>query len=487
MPGVPALRPTDEVAGAAHLAGTLVDVFTPTVQAVHAGVAHRVFHTLGPASTPIRTLHDAIAELAYTSVRSGAQIVGTLSGIGLALTAGGGERTPITRHPRGALAVAFVNGLLGDQLDGRVDDLVVRPQLVRSAAPSGVEVSTRRHHHDSVTDRVVVFVHGLAETPVGWTWWSDATRPYAERLAGHGWTPIDFTYSTGRSVAESGAFLAAQLAELVADWPVPVSELALIGHSMGGLVVHEACATGMAAECRSPIGPLGRRGHEHLVAGGAGTDPNATSGSWVDQVAHVVTLGAPHSGSWLANLAHRGSTAAARRPETRGISTFLELRSRGIRDLTDDLVRWPGQVDGSAGVSGIAAHVDAALVDRVLVDRVLVDAAPTELAAPVDLAARMPNAQHSFVTAAAPRPIDALVGDGLVHRSSASAPASDRDNVVVRHHRGIGHIRLLNHGAVGDDLEVWMSPRRGSGSAGNSSGGGSSGSGSDAGAEPFVN
>ncbi len=408
MTGVAVPRVTDEVAGAAHLAGALVDVFTPTVQAVHNGVAHRVFTTLGPIAAPFRTLHDAISDVAYTSVRAGAQIAGTLTGIGLGTTAGGVERRPITQHPRGALAVAFFNGLLGHHLDGRVDDLVVRPRLTRTSGGERADGDSNSWHaSEPVTDRVVVFVHGLAETPVGWTWWSDAAEPYAIRLLGHGWTPVDFTYSTGRSVAESGAALAAQLADLVAGWPVPVSELALIGHSMGGLVVHEACAAGLGADAES----------------------------WVEQVAHVVTLGAPHAGSWLANAAHWGSAIAARRPETLGISTFLEVRSRGIRDLTGALIRWPDADDRPA-------PGDAALGD---------------------LAARMPNAQHAFVTAAAASPIDAFIGDGLVHRSSASAPATERQNVVVRHHSGVGHIRLLNHAAVGDDLEAWMSLRRSSG------------------------
>lgn len=430
MSDVAVARPIDEVAGAAHLAGVLVDVFTPTVQAVHRGVAHRVFSTLGPVAAPIRTLHDAISDVAYTSVRAGAQIVGTLSGIGLGLTARGVDRTPITSNPRGALAVAFFNGLLGDVLDGRAEDLVVRPTLTRlavSGVRSGVGLTD-----GSATDRVVVFVHGLAETPVGWTWWSDAAAPYGARLHSHGWTSVDFTYNTGRSVAESGAALASQLADLVASWPVPVSELALIGHSMGGLVVHAACSAGLHDGIQDvPVGAA-----PELDGAGVGS-------SWVDQVAHVITLGAPHSGSWLANAAHWCSAVAATRPETLGISTFLEVRSQGIRDLTDVQKLQPNPVHRTG--TQAAAGSGCAPVGS--------DAAES------DLAARMPNALHAFVTAAAASPIDSIVGDGLVRRSSASAPATERNNVIVRHHAGVGHIRLLNHHAVGDDLEAWMARR----------------------------
>lgn len=376
--GDTAERVVDEVAGAARLVGALVDGLAGPVQETHRGIASRVFRSIGPVAAPVRVAHDAVAGVAYGSVRVGARVAGGVAGAGLGLTARGRDRRPISATPRGALALAFADGLLGDWLDGRADDLVVRPAA--TVAP-----------HGEPTDRVVVFLHGLAETPVAWSWWADTTPPYAVRLAEHGWTAVDVTYGTGRPVAESGAALAALLADLLDEWPEPVSELALVGHSMGGLVARAACAAGLDA---------------------------APSTRWVDRAHHVVTLGTPHAGSWLARAAHRGSAAAARLPETRGLATFLDLRSPGIRDLTR------GQVD------------DLALADR------------------------MPHARHAFVTAGLAAPFHVLVGDGLVHRASAAAPASDHPNVVVRHHPGVGHLRLLNHPAVGDDLVGWLGPRR---------------------------
>lgn len=50
--------------------------------------------------------------------------------------------------------------------------------------------------------------------------------------------------NSGRHISHSGRDLAARLEELVAAWPVGVSEVALVGHSMGGLVARSACHYG---------------------------------------------------------------------------------------------------------------------------------------------------------------------------------------------------------------------------------------------------
>ena len=55
-----------------------------------------------------------------------------------------------------------------------------------------------------------------------------------------GWTPLYVHYNTGLQVSENGRLLAGYLETLVDRWPVPVTEIALVGHSMGGLVARSA-------------------------------------------------------------------------------------------------------------------------------------------------------------------------------------------------------------------------------------------------------
>lgn len=406
----------DEVAGVARLAGALVDTLTGPIQETHQGIAGRVFGALGPIGTPARLVHDVVAGTTYGAVRGGGRLVGAAAGAALALPARGRDRRPLSGHPLGAQALAFGSGLLGDWMDGRTDDLVVRATCTQHGRVLPTQPAALVAELDDPTDRLVLLVHGLAETTAAWAWWSedDAGAPiatYAERLCAEGWTPLEVGYNTGLPVERSGAELATLVEALVAVWPVPLAEIALVGHSMGGLVAGAACH-----------------------AGATSADDTHTSGGdlrWTDLVSHVVTLGTPHAGSWLARGAHALSAAAGRRPETRGLAAFLDLRSPGIRDLTRG---WRSE--------------------------------------PELLPALLPHARHAFVTAGLGRPWDRIVGDGLVHARSGDAPARavrattaeggapDAPNVVVRHHPGVGHLRLLHHPAVADDLVAWLGPRR---------------------------
>ena len=75
-------------------------------------------------------------------------------------------------------------------------------------------------------------------------------------------------YNTGRHVSDNGRELADQLEELLASWPTPAPELAILAHSMGGLVARSACQ--LAAE----------KGH-----------------AWLARLTHLVFLGTPHHGA----------------------------------------------------------------------------------------------------------------------------------------------------------------------------------------------
>ena len=96
------------------------------------------------------------------------------------------------------------------------------------------------------------------------------------------------------------------LARFVEAYPVPVEEVALVGHSMGGLVARSAAHYGRAA--REP---------------------------WVDELRHVACIGSPHLGAPLEKAAHVLS-GVLRRVDAAGAQVPAELigtRSAGIRDL----------------------------------------------------------------------------------------------------------------------------------------------------------
>ena len=220
---------------------------------------------------------------------------------------------------------AAVNGLIGDRL---------REEGSRFAFDLGVRVDGRDVVLDreglaaafpGATDRVVVFVHGLSENEA---YWNRAARPmtearrerperrsYGDRLVQDGWTPVYLRVNTGLPIAENGVAMAALLSRLVEEWPGEVRRLALVGHSMGGLITRAACA----------------------VATGSAASPG--SGPWTDLVTDVVCLGTPHLGAPLERVVNKGVSALGRLPEAALFGRILEYRSVGILDLRHGLAR----------------------------------------------------------------------------------------------------------------------------------------------------
>jgi pimeloyl-ACP methyl ester carboxylesterase len=233
---------------------------------VHAAISDRVFGALGPPARPVRLVHDTISRGVYEAV-----------GGGLWLGAAALPRKPLPDTPRGATALAALNGLFGDRLEAEGSPLAIPMQVRRIG--------------ETDTPHLVVFLHGLGETEHAW-----GSPGYAEALDGI--TPVFIRYNTGRHISENGATLDALLAQLVREREV--ERITLIGHSMGGLVARSACHHGSA---------------------------------WTRLVRHVITLGTPHAGAPLEQAVHALSAALHLAPETRPFARVLRRRSAGIRDL----------------------------------------------------------------------------------------------------------------------------------------------------------
>src|SRR3954470_12368074 len=242
---------------------------------VHSAICARVFGALGPRAAPVRRMHDTIARGSYFGVRAGMALAGRMAGEAYARRAADAGALSVT--PGGAAVIAALNALRGDALE-------------RDASPLALPMSVRRRGEVvrmPSADRLAVFIHGLGETEFAW-----GRDPYGDRLPGL--TPAYLRYNTSRSIFDNGAFLAALLDG------VDAREIALIGHSMGGLVARAACHHG---------------------------------GDWTSRVRVTISLGTPHLGAPLANAVHHGATGLDRFAETRPFANLLNRRSAGIRDL----------------------------------------------------------------------------------------------------------------------------------------------------------
>jgi pimeloyl-ACP methyl ester carboxylesterase len=401
-------RRPDELRALTRLASAELAGGAGGIGAVHGAIAQRVFGALGPCGEPARTMHDAISRGVYASVRGAAGAAGVLADRALARRDPGSGR-PVSATPRGAAALAVLNGLSGDALEREGSDLAEPMALRLHGRVVAPEPAALAHAFPAARPQLVVFVHGLMETEHAWRL---GGRPgYGERLSRDlGCSAVHVRYNTGLHISRNGRLLAELLERTVAAWPVEVERIALVGHSMGGLVARSACC--QASERGQP---------------------------WVRLVRHVVTLGSPHMGAPLAQGVHYAAHALHALPETRAFGRLLRRRSDGIRDMRQGSLvdaDWEGR-DPDALRAAACAEVSL-----------------------------LEGATHCFVAATLTRserhPLGRLLGDALVLGPSAAGRGRAR-KIPLRpehcvHVGGAHHLALLNHPDVYARLRDWLSP-----------------------------
>ena len=276
-----------------------------TVRDTHLAWADRVHgmtrRPTGGASSVPEVVHRGIASAVYGGLSLGLRAASR----GLDRVAATGVGPRLEEQPQGRVVSSAVNGLIGDRLVRERPHLAI-PMAVRAEGrdvpPAAGDLAAA---FPDATDRVVVFLHGLCENESHWNRGRDQHgTTYGEALAAEGWTPVFLRANTGLGLRENGAALSALMQHLVEEWPVAVDRIALVGHSMGGLVMRAAGA--VASEVEQP---------------------------WTALVTDVVTLGTPHLGAPIARGIGHGSRGLARLPETSAFGRILDWRSVGVHDL----------------------------------------------------------------------------------------------------------------------------------------------------------
>ena len=283
------------------LAGEAARGLTSTIRDSHEAISRRAFRTVGPAAIPVQLVHDGIAGTVYG-------LVGSLSRATLrggARVLGAAERPDarsLQERSGGRRALGALNGAFGDTLHRLNSPLELSMTVRHRGRDVAADRDSLAQAFSGASGRVAVFVHGLGQTEDAWEPAGSARVPYPARLRSElGYTPVLVRYNTGRSIDENGRELAHLLERIVAAWPTPVHELALIGHATGALVCRSACYAGFEQP-------------------------------WAIRVRHVVTLGAPHRGSVLQKALQTATRALTALPETRAAGRTLELRSAGLKD-----------------------------------------------------------------------------------------------------------------------------------------------------------
>ena len=222
----------------------------------------------------------------------------------------------------GATFASIVNGCFGDYLSQRDNGLAIDMAFYQHNRPLPLTSEALREAFPAPTGKLCVLLHGLCCHEGSWDYPDNPARSYGSALqADLGFTPLFLRYNTGLPIPYNGKALDTLLEQLLAAYPLPVEELVLLGHSMGGLVLRGACHFGA------------ERG-----------------AAWVGKVSRVFYIGTPHEGAALEQVGHLVNSIlhAVPNPITHLIGNVANQRSQGIKDLRHGTV-----LEGAAGVAAV--------------------------------------------------------------------------------------------------------------------------------------
>ena len=315
-----------------------------------------------------------------------------------------GEAAPARESFREAF-VSALNGVLGDHLAQTGNPLAIAMAFRVNGQSLTLGPSLADNQQalarllPNANGKILLLVHGLCMNDLQWA------GVHGKALARkRGYTPILLHYNTGLAIANNGRQLSALLEQLVQAWPQPIDSLAIVAHSMGGLVARSSCHA--ADYAQTPL-------------------------RWRSVLQNLVFLGTPHQGAPLEQLGRwvDGTLGAFR--FTRPFARIGKIRSRGIGDLRDGRISGDGQRNQALPAGVVCFAIAASLSSD----------------------AGISSASAGLLQQAH----DQLLGDGLVPVDSALASNSlafALDNTAVV--PDCGHLALLDHPAVTAQLLRWL-------------------------------
>ena len=391
------------------------------------GVHQSVLGTLGASAGKAPAQTSGITGLVYSAVRG----VTKLAGLGLETALD--KLQPLfdaadhtaAESPQREAVLAALNGVIGDRLAASGNPLATPMRLRR--LPESAEIG-----ETAVTGKILLLAHGLCMNDLQWKLAppasaaqsalsaSSASPPSSPAPGDHGtalaqalgYTPVYLRYNTGLHTSQNGRELSRQLAQLVADWPVPVTELSVVAHSMGGLVVRSAvhCATEEQA-------------------------------AWLPHLKNIAFLGTPHHGAPLERAGNWVDVILGSTPYSRPFGKLAQLRSAGITDL-----RFGHVLDDDwQGHDRFRKQPDA---------RVPVPLPFPERVASFTIAATLASQRGALA--------ERLLGDGLVPLPSALGQHGEAHRTLAFHKDrqrilyNTSHMALLNSPQVAQQLLAWF-------------------------------
>jgi pimeloyl-ACP methyl ester carboxylesterase len=284
--------------GVARLGVDATSGLADVVEAMHAAIARPDLGLRGAAAA--RTV--GITGLVYRSIQGVTRLTGAGLDAVLSRQAPEYERTHERTSAGREAVIAALNGVLGDHLAATANPLAIPMRLHHAGQPLTLNREALSRASPAARGKLLVLVHGLCMNDLQWTRGGhDHGAMLAEAL---GYTPLYLHYNTGLSIADNGLRFDGLLEALHAAWPVPIDDITLVGHSMGGLVARSAC--------------------QHAARGKHG---------WLASLRHLVCMGSPHHGAPLERGGRWIDVLLGATPFASPLTRVGQLRSAGITDL----------------------------------------------------------------------------------------------------------------------------------------------------------
>jgi len=285
-----------ELQGLTHLIMDATVGITDIVEAAHKQVVHPPFLP----STIIQKLITNIASISYQNIKWSTLFIGkSLHKILEQLSPVIGKIKD--SHKKEAI-LSVLNGVIGDYLEEKENPLKITMQFRHKSKSIKLDSENIRAVYPNINGKILLMVHGSCMNDIQWTRQNhNHGKIVAEELNK---TLIYLNYNSGIHISSNGQNLNNSLEELVQNWPVPIEELVIVAHSMGGLVTRSALYYGEQ--------------HEK---------------NWTKHLKKVVFLGTPHHGSYIERTGNYLDLILESIPYAKPFARLGKIRSAGVTDL----------------------------------------------------------------------------------------------------------------------------------------------------------
>jgi pimeloyl-ACP methyl ester carboxylesterase len=165
-----------------------------------------------------------------------------------------------------------------------------------------IDSESLKETYPKINGKILLMIHGSCMSDIQW---NHKNRNHGETLSEElDKTPIYLNYNSGKHISTNGKDLNKNLQKLVKNWPVPVEEIVIIAHSMGGLLTRSALYY---------------------------ADQN--NNKWRKHLKRVVFLGTPHHGSHLERIGNYMDLLLESLPYLKPFARLGKIRSAGVTDL----------------------------------------------------------------------------------------------------------------------------------------------------------